>query len=499
MIALLLWHSITRIALGDMKTKEVFQHDRVVSQAVAISCLLIAVLTVHPTPFDRILVIVFSLIANVFVWLSYNVLASVAPASNPTQFQGHDFPTINLKDSQDIDFITEELLEKPTMFLFFRGVWCPFCIAQIKQLKSKIAMITEKGIQVVLVSLDQPEKLENLRKELELPFMMLSDSTTQLARYFDVFHADGTPPPVKLIEGTSDTMIPTIVFTMNGKIEHFERTEDFTVRPDPDQLFKSFDEIMIRRQLKVKVDEQTKELEKMVHGKAQLVRVLVHDIANTFMLIEGAGLRSQMMLKNSQAVNREELSKLWDKAFGALEIQREIISSTREMEAIQAGSKRISLSKVCLADVLKRCRLVFEEKLVEKKIHLKFDESELKGLFVVGDFNILSTNIFCNLISNAIKFTPEGGTIEVGGRKENERVVVFVKDSGIGIPPDLKENLFRIDKQTSRKGTNGEKGTGFGMPIVKSYVEILGAKIDVESKTEEKTGTKFSLDFKKAA
>jgi signal transduction histidine kinase len=78
--------------------------------------------------------------------------------------------------------------------------------------------------------------------------------------------------------------------------------------------------------------------------------------------------------------------------------------------------------------------------------------------------------------------------------------MITIKDSGIGMPDEIRHNVFKKDKQTSRIGTEGEKGTGFGMPLVKNYMEHFGGKIKVESKDIESFpddhGTTFTIYFK---
>jgi PAS domain S-box-containing protein len=104
---------------------------------------------------------------------------------------------------------------------------------------------------------------------------------------------------------------------------------------------------------------------------------------------------------------------------------------------------------------------------------------------VFADKNMLQT-IFRNLLSNAIKFTPNGGKISISAKIFNEELlVVSIKDSGIGMNPDLIRDLFRIDKKTNRKGTLGEYSSGLGLVLCKEFVERHKGKIWVESKVDE--------------
>jgi len=103
---------------------------------------------------------------------------------------------------------------------------------------------------------------------------------------------------------------------------------------------------------------------------------------------------------------------------------------------------------------------------------------------------MLST-VFRNLISNAIKFTPEGGRIKIKSRTTSRNVEVSVIDTGVGISEEKINSLFRIEKQVSTFGTNNEKGTGLGLILCKEFIDKHGGKIKVRS--ERKNGSEFKV------
>ena len=100
--------------------------------------------------------------------------------------------------------------------------------------------------------------------------------------------------------------------------------------------------------------------------------------------------------------------------------------------------------------------------------------------------------VLSNLLSNALKFTPEGGEIEVGTSRDNGNGTrIWVKDSGVGIPPQEIGYLFEKYRQTSSGKNSKQKGTGLGLVICKMIVETHGGKIWVDS--EEGKGSTFTL------
>ncbi|MEK6869906.1 MAG: HAMP domain-containing sensor histidine kinase, partial [Thermoproteota archaeon] len=131
--------------------------------------------------------------------------------------------------------------------------------------------------------------------------------------------------------------------------------------------------------------------------------------------------------------------------------------------------------------VLENKRCQFTTNPYAKNLVIKTDKSRLR-------------QVFDNLISNAIKFVPENkGKIETGCMKENNKLVFYVKDNGIGILQEKQKNLFQKFYQIDTSERRSVGGTGLGLAISKGIVEKLGGTISVES--DGKTGTTFYMKF----
>jgi len=116
---------------------------------------------------------------------------------------------------------------------------------------------------------------------------------------------------------------------------------------------------------------------------------------------------------------------------------------------------------------------------------------------VVADKQMVSV-ILRNLVTNAVKFTPDSGTIEIySSNNDDGTVEISVKDSGIGMDEDQLNNLFKEDKAVSSEGTSREKGTGLGLLLVKEFVDKLNGSISVKSQINH--GTTFTFKLEKAA
>jgi signal transduction histidine kinase/tetratricopeptide (TPR) repeat protein len=112
-----------------------------------------------------------------------------------------------------------------------------------------------------------------------------------------------------------------------------------------------------------------------------------------------------------------------------------------------------------------------------------------------GDEEMIKT-VLRNLVSNGIKFTPENGTITIDSKPTQKGLQINVKDTGVGMPKEIKNKLFRIDEQVTLPGTNNEKGTGLGLVLCKEFVKKHKGKIWVDSKPEQGTTFSFTINYK---
>ncbi|MBC7921769.1 MAG: HAMP domain-containing histidine kinase [Ferruginibacter sp.] len=126
----------------------------------------------------------------------------------------------------------------------------------------------------------------------------------------------------------------------------------------------------------------------------------------------------------------------------------------------------------------------------KKDIRLQADPNGT--LPVYADQNMLNL-VLRNLISNAIKFTPSGGSVVVGASDQDGYVEVSVRDSGIGMSPSTLEHLFRLDTYHTTSGTNAEKGNGLGLILCKEFVEKNGGILRVESTEGQGTTFRFTV------
>ncbi len=121
-----------------------------------------------------------------------------------------------------------------TVIIFYRGNWCPFCMAQIKELAQKYRELVNSGIKIVLIS-PQAEKItETLAQRFNVPFIFLTDKDNQAATLLGINHNNGVPMGMGMMGYDADTVYPTvIVINKKSKIVYLDETQSFRNRPQP--------------------------------------------------------------------------------------------------------------------------------------------------------------------------------------------------------------------------------------------------------------------------
>jgi len=98
-----------------------------------------------------------------------------------------------------------------------------------------------------------------------------------------------------------------------------------------------------------------------------------------------------------------------------------------------------------------------------------------------------------NILFNAIKFTPRGGTIVIKAQQRNQEITVSIKDNGIGMSEQVRSSVFTMEASKRQRGTEGEQGTGLGLVLCKQFIELHGGRIWLDSAPGEGTTVYFTL------
>jgi PAS domain S-box-containing protein len=157
-----------------------------------------------------------------------------------------------------------------------------------------------------------------------------------------------------------------------------------------------------------------------------------------------------------------------------------------EVSKIETGQVHPSLSPVNICSEIEDLMNFFKREAEQKGLAFHFDRRVDPGI-ILTDFTKF-TSIVSNLLKNAIKYT-DSGSVTVGCKKGRGRTIFFVKDTGIGIPADRQKAIFNRFEQADINDARALQGSGLGLSITKSYVEMLGGEVWLES--EENKGSQF--------
>jgi signal transduction histidine kinase/CheY-like chemotaxis protein len=226
---------------------------------------------------------------------------------------------------------------------------------------------------------------------------------------------------------------------------------------------------------------QNEALEKL---KADFNAMIVHDLrAPLTSIMSGVAIIEDGLVGPVTDEQKTWLGKIESSSHKLLDL----INDFLDLSKIEAGRLDLTKEEIRIADIARASLEDFAVLSREKKIALSCRvDGECR---VVADRGRLG-QVFSNLLSNALKFTPEGGAIEIGAHRNSAaELKLWVKDTGVGIPMAEMENLFDKYRQTQSGKSSKHKGTGLGLAICKMIVESHGGKIWAES--AEGKGTTF--------
>ena len=219
--------------------------------------------------------------------------------------------------------------------------------------------------------------------------------------------------------------------------------------------------------------------------KREFIHVLCHDLKNPIAMA--------ITVLDLIKLRPEKTEKHLPKLSIALNQVLSIIDLVRTMMALEEGKMQLILVDLNLKETVNKSLNIINQKLMDKNIQLNANIHE--DHMIKAEETSIINSVVNNLLTNAIKFSKEGSKIELVSTKEDSKIILKVRDYGIGMPKVLLDKIFDANETTSRQGTSGEDGTGFGMPLVKKFVEAYGGTIEIWSKEIEESPTNHGTEI----
>jgi hypothetical protein len=307
--------------------------------------------------------------------------------------------------------------------------------------------------------------------------------------------------PVKyLIKGTEE--IKSGHYDFNIDIEKFSHDEIGTLATNfnlmANSLLKNKNEIEdYSKNLEKKVEERTSELEKAYDDLKEMDKLRTHFFANI-----SHELRTPLTLSIAplESVMQQEYGKINEEQNRFLKIIHNnsmkllnLINNLLDLSKVEAGKSKVSIYKTNIVPQIER--LVEPTKITAEKRNIKVNYIRpIDELFLYLDVEKFE-KIIMNLLSNALKFTGEEGSIEIKIEDSDKQVSISVADTGIGIKENDLPHIFERFRQVDGSSNREYEGTGIGLSLVKEFTELLHGEIKVTS--DYGKGTTFTMIFPK--
>lgn len=256
---------------------------------------------------------------------------------------------------------------------------------------------------------------------------------------------------------------------------------DFSVQIDNGRKYRK-DEIGI---LTDNFNMMVRELESNEYLSKEFMSNVSHEFKTPIASIQGFA----KLLKDDK-IAEEDKKEYIDIIIEESERLANLSSNIQHLSKLENKKELIKKEKVAIDEQIRKCIVILNNKLEEKNIEIGMDED--KDVFVDVNEDMLQ-QVWINLINNAIKYTENGGRIDIIIDEFKDKVIVEVKDNGIGIKEENLEKIF--DKFYQEDASHNSEGNGLGLAIVSKIIELHKGSIEVKSKVRE--GTSFIVTLPK--
>lgn len=244
------------------------------------------------------------------------------------------------------------------------------------------------------------------------------------------------------------------------------------------------DEITI---INTQIELKNSKLKELNETKDMFFGIIAHDLKNPFNTILGF---SDLLMDSCNQFDQEKTMNYVGMMHESAENAYRLLENLLEWSMSQTGKIKYKPGNLLVNDLVVENKKLYEN--LSKAKNISIHNQIPNNLMVYADYHMLGT-ILRNLITNALKFTPKGGSISITSDLLNNGIEITVSDTGIGIDEETENKLFKINEKVSTLGTEQETGTGLGLLLCKEFVEKHDGKIWVESKPNKGSQFKFFL------
>ncbi len=229
------------------------------------------------------------------------------------------------------------------------------------------------------------------------------------------------------------------------------------------------------------------ELSALGRSKDKLFSIISHDLRSPFQIFLG---NTDLLLNDYDSLTNAERLDFIRSLKETADNTYSLVENLLNLSASRTGSLEYKPVRFDFVPVIKDILKLYRPQALAKKVELvaKIPES----LDINADINMIRI-ILRNLINNAVKYSFDGSTVEVSASRSDNRILITVKDNGVGMDQSTLESLFHIGMVRSQPGTSGEKGTGLGLGLSREFVQKHGGHLEVHS--EPGVGTVITISL----
>ncbi len=392
------------------------------------------------------------------------------------------------------------LLEKTTVLVKLVGI-------------SLVLFVTIIGLQGFLVVPDYQIPKEEVitteqRKEIHdqvLPYVFfLFGSSAIIMLLFPVFYNRSVLMPLKVIlhglnEVNHGNLGVTITIANQDEFgivsSHFnDMTKNLRLANTELQNYAEKLEARVKKRTKDLnsktnlLEIQTKELERMDKFRTKLFMNISHELRTPLTLISGP--IDSLLLRDDLTADVEQKLKISQRNSNRL---KQLVEQILDLNRLESEQLVLRISKIDVPETLTFFSNSFQSLFDYNQITFQLDLPK-ENINLYADADKLEI-IITNLITNAVKFTPKGGSIQIKCTCTSDIVQFVFKDTGVGIPPDKLHTIFNRFETSAKESADYREGLGLGLSITKEYIELHEGSIKVESEINK--GTVFTITFKR--
>lgn len=305
------------------------------------------------------------------------------------------------------------------------------------------------------------------------PDVVLLDLSLPGSRGFETFakaYAEISDRPIVVLTGLDDELLA--VKTVD------EGAQDYLVKGhvDASLLERVVRYAMGRHKIQRELREARDAAEAASRAKSAFLRNMSHELKTPLTAILGY---AELLLHEVAGPLNDQQKKASESIHRSGKHLMSLISDLLDLAKVEVGKVQVDLGPVDLRQVIDWSLPMVSDRAMKNKVELSAEISD--GLSHVLANERAVRQVMLNLLTNAIKFSPEGGEVSITTRTDGDQVIVDVADTGLGISPDEIEKVFDPFERSEREDSRRIEGTGLGLPLVKGLLVAMGGTIEATS------------------